>query len=280
MRRDLACSAGDLGSEFPDIMANGHDLRADHLEFARGEFRLADQLPASPHIFTYLDARIPVRCHEHMAIVHRGGASAVRSTEFVSEGLRLGHRCCCLAPAAPRRGILTRLRQLGVDVQRHLDDQTLQFPPEASDAGDLLDWAKRFFAEAETARAPAVRWLEEGVWAKSAAISVSQFFDLHARLNYLVKQYPSVVLCQYDIDHLEVPHLFSVIAVHRHLLVEGTLVRDNPFYIPAEKFLAMNPEDRGRDLRTVFREVGFDLGRLLSTLAGYGQLQRPAPSGS
>ena len=68
--------------------------------------------------------------------------------------------------------------------------------------------------------------------------------------------------------------------MHRHLLVEGTLVRDNPFYIPAEKFLAMSPEDRERDLRDVFREVGFDLEKLLSTLAGYGRLQRPAPPGS
>ena len=229
----------------------------------------------SPHIFTYLDARIPVRCHEHMAIVYRGGASVARGTEFVSEGLRRGHRCCCLAPAPLRAGLLTRLRQVGVELQRHLDDKTLQFPPEAPHAGDLLDWAKRFFSEAETANAPAVRWLEEGVWAVSAGISVSQFFDLHARLNYLVKQYPSVVLCLYDIENLEISHLFSTIAVHRHLLVEGTLVRDNPFYIPAEKFLAMCPEDRERDLRDVFRQVGFDLEKLLSTLAGYGQLQRP-----
>ena len=111
-------------------------------------------------------------------------------------------------------------------------------------------------------------------------ISVPQFFELHSRLNYLVKQYPSVALCQYDTEHLEIPHLFSAIAVHRHLLVEGTLVRDNPFYIPAEKFLAMSPEDRARDLRDVFREVGFDLEKLFSTLAGYGHLQRPAPPGS
>jgi hypothetical protein len=176
--------------------------------------------------------------------------------------------------------MLTRLRELGVDVERHLGDQTLQFPPPAPAAADALDGAKRFFAEAETAHAPAVRWLEEGVGAKPAGISVPQFFELHTRMNYLVKQYPSVALCQYDMEHLEIPHLFSAIAVHRHLLVEGTLVRDHPFYIPAEKFLAMSPEDRERDLRDVFREVGFDLGKLFSTLAGYGQLQRPAPPGS
>jgi hypothetical protein len=215
-----------------------------------------------------------------MAIVHRGGASAFPGAGFLSEGLHRGQRCCYLAPAALHPGMLARLRELGVDVERHRDDQTLQFPPPALDAADVLDGAKRFFAEAETAHAPAVRWLEEGVWTKPAGISVRQFFELHTRLNYLVKQYPSVVLCQYDIERLEIPDLFSAIAVHRHLLVEGTLVRDNPFYIPAEKFLAMSPEDRERDLRDGFREVGFDLGKLLSTLAGYGQLQRPAPPGS
>lgn len=236
-----------------------------------------DQPPTSPVIFTYIDARIPVRCNEHIAVVQRGGGAAGHGVEFVSEGLRRGHWCCCVGPPTVHPVILTRLRALGVEVERHREDQTLQFPLAAQGAGDLLDWAKRFFAEAETARAPAVRWLEEGVWAKPADISVPQFFELHSRLNYLVKQYPSVALCQYNTEDLEIPHLFSAIAVHRHLLVEGTLVRDNPFYIPAEKFLAMSPEDRERDLRDVFREVGFDLEKLFSTLAGYGQLQRPAP---
>jgi hypothetical protein len=234
----------------------------------------------SPRIITYLDARIPMHCYEHMAVVNRGGAPPAWGADFVKEGLSQGHRCCCLAPTAPPSGILARLRKLGVDVERHLGDQTLQFPPEAQDGAGFLDWAKQFFADAETARAPAVRWLEEGLGARPAGISVPQFFELHARLNYLVKQYPSVALCQYDVEHLEIPHLFYAIAVHRHLLVEGTLVRDNPFYLPAEKFLAMRAEDRERDLRAVFREVGFDLGKLLSTLAGYGKLQRPAPAES
>ena len=241
---------------------------------------MVDQPPRPSRIFTYLDARIPVHCYEHLAIVHRGGTSTSPGAEFLSEGLHRGQRCCCLAPVALHRSMLTRLRELGTDVERHLDDRTLQFPPQAPEAADLLEGAKRFFAEAEAAHAPAVRWLEEGVGAMPAGISVSQFFELHTRLNYLVKQYPSVALCQYDVEHLEIPHLFSVIAVHRHLLVEGTLVRDNPFYIPAEKFLAMSPEDRERDLRDIFREVGFDLGKLFSTLAGYGQLQRPTPPGS
>ena len=241
---------------------------------------MPDPASALPHIFTYLETGIPVRCHEHVAVVHQGGPPPGRGMEFLSEGLGLGHRCCFLAPATLHAGVFTRLRELGVDVQRHIKDQTLQLPPEMPDGEALGSWTNRFFAEAEAAHAPAVRWLEEGVGVKPAGISVLKFFELHSRLNYLVKQLPSAALCQYNIEGLEIPHLFSAIAVHRHLLVEGALVRDNPFYIPAEKFLAMSPEDRERDLRDVFREVGFDLKRLLSTLAGYGRLQPPPPPGS
>lgn len=238
---------------------------------------MPEQPTTSPPIFTYLDSGIPVRSNEHMAIVQRGSMSPSQGAEFMSEGLRRGHRCCCVAPATLRPRFLKQLRDRGIEVERHLDDQTLKFPWAARGEGELMDWGKRFFAEAETARNPGVRWWEEGVWPNVEGISTPQFFELHSRLNYLVKQYPSVALCKYDAEQMEIPNLFSAIAVHRHLLVEGTLVRDNPFYIPAEKFLAMSPEDRERDLRDVFREVGFDLERLFAILAGYGELQKTEP---
>ena len=92
-------------------------------------------------------------------------------------------------------------------------------------------------------------------------------------LNYQVKHYPSAALCQYYLERLPTPHLFQAIAVHRHLVVEGTLVRDNPFYIPAEKFIPLAPEDRERDLQRLFREVGNEWPRLLAALADYGRLQ-------
>ena len=229
---------------------------------------------------TYLDPRTPLRSYEHLAILHRGQAAAVRWAGFVSEGLRLGNWCCYLAPSSLHDDMLAKLRDFGVDVERRLADRTLQIPQEMSDPRRLLDWAQSFFADAETAHAPAVRWMEEGIWPQPQDIPVPQFFEFHARLNYLVKHYPSVALCQYNIEDLEITHLFSAIAVHRHLLVEGTLVRDNPFYIPAEKFLSMSPEERDRDLQAVFREVGYDLEKLLSILAGYGLLQQPPAPGA
>lgn len=234
----------------------------------------------TPPIFTYIDARTPVYCHEHIAILHRGRASEVKGAEFLAEGLRRGHWCCYLAPSVSHTAMRARLLGLGLDGEQCLNNRALQFPPEQVDAEHWLDWGKKFLAAAEIARAPAVRWLEEGVGTKPAGLPVSQFFVQHSRLNYLTKQYPSLALCHYDTERMGIPHLFSAIAVHRHLLVEAVLVRDNPFYIPGEKLVAMTPEDRERDLRDVFREVGFDLQKLLLTLAGYGRLQRSMQAGS
>ncbi|MGO8818443.1 MAG: MEDS domain-containing protein [Terriglobia bacterium] len=273
-KRGMLRKGGDGKLSVP----NGHDLRANP-ENTQGRFSVASQPPMSLPIFTSIDARFPVYCHEHIAVLHRGEGSAARGLEFVSEGLSRGHRCCYHAAVDQRSAMRARLTKVGIDTQRRLRDHTLQFPSQALGSRDWLDRARAFFAEAEDARVPAARWLEEGLGTKPEAISKAQFFECHSYLNYLVKHYPSVALCQYDTRRLEIPHLFSAIAVHRHLFVENTMVRDNPFYIPAEKYVAMSPEDRERDLRSIFREVGFDLVKLLSTLAGYGQLQRPGLPG-
>jgi hypothetical protein len=95
-------------------------------------------------------------------------------------------------------------------------------------------------------------------------------------LNYQVKHYPRVVLCQYDLEEIATHGLLTAIAVHRHLLVEGALVRDNPFYIPAEKFLPLSPAERERDLLRLFHDVQFDVRKLLAALAGYARLQQPS----
>ena len=235
--------------------------------------------PAHPPIFTYLEGRIPIHRHEHVAILYRSRAAAFRQAEFLKEGLGAGNQCCYLAPSGFHAKMLARLRTLGVDFDQHLRARTLVLQRGMSEARQLLEWTQQLFIEAEHAQRPAVRWLEEGVWPEPMGFPMPQFFEFHALLNYQVKQYPSVALCQYDVDQIELRHLFCAIAVHRHLLVEDTLVRDNPFYIPAEKFIPLNSAEREHDLLQIFREVGFDLTKLLAALVGYGQLQRAASQG-
>ncbi len=228
-------------------------------------------------ILTHLEGRIPLLRHEHVAVVYRGEAAAYRLAPFLAEGLERGDVCRFLAPASLHEEMRRRLRAQVADLDRHLDSAAFKFHEGLQEFRELLEWTREVFADAESRGAPAVRWLEDGVWPKSVGLPMTDFFEFHALLNYQVKHFPSLALCQYDLNQIEPPHLFSAIAVHRHLLVGDTLVRDNPYYIPAEKFIPLSPAERERDLAKLFQEVGCDVERLLATLVGYGRLQHNLP---
>ena len=227
-------------------------------------------------LFTYLHGRIPIHRHEHVAILYRGRAEAFSVASFLAEGLKCNDLCVYLAPDDYQAEMLDRLRSLPVEVDRHTRDGTFRLHHGLDTYQGLQEWTKAIFTDAERAGAPSLRWLEEGLWPAPLGFPMPQFFEFHALLNYQVKHYPSVALCQYDLEQIAPHHLFTAIAVHRHLLVEGALVRDNPFYIPAEKFLPLSPAERERDLLQLFRDVNFDVTKLLTTLSGYGQLQQPS----
>jgi MEDS: MEthanogen/methylotroph, DcmR Sensory domain len=225
-----------------------------------------------PSLLTKLDNRFPIARHEHVAVLYRGRESAFRFASFLSEGLTNGDLCFYVAPESFHRGMLGELRRLGLNPEPFLKSGKLGLDAGTNESAALSNKLPREFARAERARAPALRWLEEGSWAESAGLPMSDFFEFHALLNYQVKHFPSVALCQYALDTLEPLHLCSAIAVHRHLIIENTFVRDNPFYITPEKYLSLTHEERKRYVAGMFREVGFDLAKLLGALAGYGKL--------
>jgi hypothetical protein len=226
-------------------------------------------------LFTYLHGRIPLRHHEHVAILYRGRAQAFCGASFLAEGLKGNDLCVYLAPDDYQAEMLRRLRSMRVEVEHHTRNGTFRFHHGLQTFQSLQEWTRAVFTEAERAAAPSLRWLEEGLWPVPLGFPMPQFFEFHALLNYQVKHYPSVVLCQYDLEQIATHHLFTAIAVHRHLLVEGALVRDNPFYIPTEKFLPLSPAQREHDLLRLFHDVQFDVSKLLAALAGYAQLQQP-----
>lgn len=228
-------------------------------------------------IFTLLEGRIPVARHDHVAVLYRGPGVAFRLLSFLAEGLAQGDLCYYLAPAAGHAEMLQRLRALRSNLDRDLGSGRLRLDEGAGEFQMLRERARRVFEDAERTQAPAVRWLEDGSWAQPVESEQQKFFEFHAVLNYQVKHYPSVAICQYALDALNPSTLFSAIAVHRHLIVLNTLVRDNPFYIPAEKFIPLSPRERERDLANLFREVGFDVEKMLAALKGYGRL-KPSPA--
>jgi len=223
---------------------------------------------------TYLQGRVPLNRHEHVAVLYRDRADAFSSVSFLAEGLKGNDLCVYLAPDDYQAEMLNRLRALPVEVDCRIGDGSFRLHHGLDSFQSLRQWTQAIFTAAERAAAPLLRWLEEGLWPAPLGFPMPHFFEFHALLNFQVKHYPSVALCQYDLDQIAPHHLLTSIAVHRHLLVEGALVRDNPFYVPAEKFLPLSPSERERDLLRLFKDVRFDVRELLATLTGYARLRQ------
>jgi hypothetical protein len=223
-------------------------------------------------LLAHFDGRYPIFAHDHVAVFYRGQSAAPRMAPFISEGLKRGDLCHFLAPATLHAEILTSIRAARLDPEPYLHSQSLRLREGFPDLTELCRNTQQTFADAERASAPALRWVEEGCWAQRAGFSAESFFETHVLMNYQVKHYPSTALCHYSLDRIEPEWLFPALASHRHLLIEDALVRDHPFYIPAEKFIPLSSNDRRRSLTGLFREVGFDVSKLLAAIAGYGRI--------
>ncbi len=236
-----------------------------------GREDLVSSRMATP-IFTHLEGSLAISRHEHVAVLYRNQSAAYRLVPFVAEGLRKGDLCQVIAAGAFQ---FETLKQLGTqlkDLDRHLEVGTLRLHQGPEDLRELRRLCKQLFADAEGAHSHGVRWLEDTGWLKTGKLPMPDFFEFHATMNYRVKHYPSVALCQFALDRIETQDLFAAITVHRHLLIGDTLVRDNPFYMPPEKYLPLPPQERENDLAQLFREVGFDVDKLLAAIVGYGKL--------
>jgi MEDS: MEthanogen/methylotroph, DcmR Sensory domain len=233
--------------------------------------------PMPAPLFTQLDGQFPIYAHDHVAVLYRGEGAAYRFAPFLAGGLKRGDLCQYLAPVGLHAEMLAAIHASQVDSEPYLKSKALRIGEGFPDYAALCDWTQKVFDDAEHARAPALRWLEEGSWADAAGFPAEQFYEFHALLNYQVKHYPSAALCQYSLDRLKPDSLFPAIATHRHLLIENSLVRDNPFYIPAEKFIPLSAEERRRSLVDLFREVGFDVEKLLEAIAAFGRIHPGLP---
>lgn len=223
-------------------------------------------------LYTLLEGRFPIARHEHVAVLQRERAGSLRFASFLDEGLKSGDVCHYLAPTGARVAMLRKLRLLEPNLDRHLRSEHLSLHGNIRDFAVLRDRMRRAFARAEHAHVPGVRWLEDGSWPEDAGLPMHEYFEFHALLNYQVKHYPSAAICQYALDSMPLDYLYFTIAVHRHLVVEDTFVRDNPFYAPPERFLPLSVEEREREMAKVFQEIEFDPARLLEGLEGYGRL--------
>ena len=76
----------------------------------------------------------------------------------------------------------------------------------------------------------------ETSWALQGIPGSERLIEYEARINIVVREHPTTVVCQYDARRFDGGALFDVLNVHPMMIVRGQVVR-NPYYVAPEHFL-------------------------------------------
>lgn len=77
-------------------------------------------------------------------------------------------------------------------------------------------------------------WME---WIHRNAPGTERAMEYEARMNLLLPTFDCTFLCVYDLSKLEGGPLVDIIATHPYVVLRGQ-IRQNPFYVPPEVYLA------------------------------------------
>lgn len=184
---------------------------------------------------------IDLRPGSHVCAFYRGSTDRDRLlTSYLSAGLSAGDKCVCIVDSAVTADRLERLHPVQVDGTDHQLD--IHLPESTYLAGggftttDMLTfWAEKL-DKAEAEGYTFSRLAGEMTWALRDAPGVEHLVGYESELNRLTPNYPTIVLCLYDLDLFGGEVVVNVVKTHPQVLIQGILV-ENPYYVGPDEFL-------------------------------------------
>ena len=118
------------------------------------------------------------------------------------------------------------------------------YPNGKFSAEHVLEQTRRFFEGALADGYRGGRASGELVRSPGGLPSSEQLLSYEAKLTQVLAQYPSTVVCQYDVRRFDGATMMDILSVHPYTIVRGQLVV-NPYFIEPDQFLAGRPAAGG-----------------------------------
>ena len=206
---------------------------------------------------TYADtlqcAGTSVGAHRHICAFFNGLEEEHRVLgSFYKDGFDRGEKATHIVAAENREEYLKRLTEAGIDVQRRMQTGQLEVLPWT----DMYVRDHRFDQDAMLASVEKVIQSGAGAgyertklvghhmdWLFRDQAAVKNLVEYEARLNGLLSKYDAPVVCNYDSSKFGASVALDILRTHP-LVIIGGLLRENPFFVPPEQFLAEMRERR------------------------------------
>jgi hypothetical protein len=164
---------------------------------------------------------------------------------FIKEGFADGDRAFHSVDPRSYDGHLERLKKAGIDVEgrrragqlvvrtwlsTHLQD--CRFDQDA-----MLALVEEALSAGRADGYPITRLVASMEWALEDLPGVHDIVRYESRFNDMIASYEDAVICTYDANRFGGDTIIDVLRTHPYALLGGVL-QENPFYIPANRFLA------------------------------------------
>ncbi len=184
-----------------------------------------------------------VPCGRHICYIYSDDDERLDIvSRFLKAGVEVGERLIYIADGFTPDEIRAQFGERGVDMHSP-QDALVETANEAYCPGDhfsaprMLAKVQHFFEEAIANGYTGTRGAGEMNWLTRDVHGAESAFVYEAQLTDLLAEFPHTSICQYDARRFSGEFLMDVLQVHPYMLVHGQLV-ENPYYVPADEFLA------------------------------------------
>jgi signal transduction histidine kinase len=208
----------------------------------------------TPDLASLANVSAGLALHEHLCLIYDTQEEKFAAAlPYLRAGLEQGERCLYIADEDSAVAVLDALRKRGIDVDAHVRRHTLIMADKnytylAHGHFDPDLWIQ-FLSEAIARKgkfAGVKRILGEMTWALSEETAVQSLLEYEAKLNRFVHDHDIRVVCQYNRNRCSPELMLGVIRTHP-VVAYGGIFGENPYYVPADEFLAPNQAAREVD---------------------------------
>lgn len=175
---------------------------------------------------------------DHIAYFWQSEREFEDAVKFLVVGLRQNDFCVIFGHEDANLRVLSLLGSQGIDVSRLIKERRLCALGGHGTPDEMLAEIGGTFQAALAAGAPVIRLLGNIGWGRNGWPEQDRILEFEARVTAAARQFPSVVICMYDVASLPGRVIFKGGFETHPLTLHGEHLDENPHYVSLEDFLA------------------------------------------
>ena len=187
-----------------------------------------------------------VHLGDHIAYFWEKDSEFEEAVGFLLTGLRKKEHVVVFGHDDANARVLDVLRHKRIDVEKARSSGRLSVLSGSPSGEEMLGEIGKSFQRAVDAGARCIRLLGNIGWARSGWPADFDILSFEAKVTSAAKQFPSVVVCMYDVASLSGSVMMHGAFETHPLTISRNVMRENPYYVQIDDYLASLEEMENR----------------------------------